>query len=71
MSICSLPLIHQYKVCMSHYILSIDDNNRIVLQPTEGLSDCQNDYINACYINVSDFLNDAMILCICSSHAGI
>ena len=30
-----------------------DDDNRIVLQPISGREDCQSDYINACYVDVS------------------
>ena len=30
-----------------------DDNNRIVLKPLPDVSDCQRDYINACYVDVS------------------
>ena len=30
-----------------------DDDNRIVLKPIGDLSDCQRDYINASYIDVS------------------
>ena len=41
--------------CYPHYMLltsSVDDNNRIVLRPIEGHSDCQRDFINASYIDV-------------------
>ena len=34
-------------------MLLLDDDNRIILQSTGGRSDCRNDYINACYIDVS------------------
>ena len=30
-----------------------DDDNRIVLKPLADVSDCQRDYINACYVDVS------------------
>ena len=30
-----------------------DDDNRIVLKPLTDINDCQRDYINACYIDVS------------------
>ena len=30
-----------------------DDNNRIVLRPLERHPDCQRDFINACYVDVS------------------
>lgn len=30
-----------------------DDENRVTLTPIPGYSDCQNDYINASYIDVS------------------
>ena len=47
--------------CVTVFFICLDDDNRIVLQPTEGRSDCQNDYINACYINVSVLMSD----CVC------
>ena len=31
----------------------IDDDNRIVLKSISEVADCQGDYINACYIDVS------------------
>ena len=46
---------------MHVYILSLldqtfspppDDENRIILRPIEGHSDCQRDFINACYVDV-------------------
>ena len=30
-----------------------DDDNRIVLKPLPEAEDCQGDYINACYVDVS------------------
>ena len=41
-------------VCLNRlfHLSHVDDDNRIVLQPLYGHSDCQQDYINACYINV-------------------
>ena len=33
----------------------VDDDNRIVLKPLADASDCQRDYINACYVDVSLF----------------
>ena len=38
---------HVFDIFHSH--ISSDDDNRIVLKP---LSDCQNDYINASYVDV-------------------
>ena len=35
-----------------------DDDNRIVLKPLSDVSDCQRDYINACYVDVRDFIVD-------------
>ena len=32
----------------------LDDENRIVLKPIPGAVDCQEDYINACYIDVRE-----------------
>ena len=34
-----------------------DDDNRVVLRPLEGHEDCQSDYINASYVDVSDFMS--------------
>ena len=36
----------------------IDDDNRVVLRPLEGHEDCQSDYINASYVNVSHILRE-------------
>jgi len=30
-----------------------DDDNRVVLRPLEGHEDCQSDYVNASYVDVS------------------
>ncbi len=30
-----------------------DDDNLIILDPIPGQEDCQSDYINACYVDVS------------------
>ena len=38
---------------LNQLITYTDDNNRIVLQPIPNDKDCQGDYINACYIDVS------------------
>ena len=47
-------LLFSFLHALSNSLLLIsDDDNRIVLQPIRGRSDCQNDYINACYIDVS------------------
>ena len=35
-------------------IVSADDDNRIVLKPLADVSDCQRDYINACYVDVRE-----------------
>ena len=39
------------------YIFSLsintDDDNRIILKPLNGSTDCQNDYINASYVDAS------------------
>ena len=37
----------------SFYNSLIDDDNRIILNPIPGQQDCQNDYINASYLDVS------------------
>jgi hypothetical protein len=38
---------------LSIWLCLLDDDNRIVLQPLAESKDCQGDYINACYIDVS------------------
>lgn len=30
-----------------------DDDNRIILEPMSDIQNCQGDYINACYVDVS------------------
>ena len=40
----------------------IDDDNRIILDTIPGQQDCQNDYINASYLDVS-ILNNALNNC--------
>jgi protein tyrosine phosphatase len=39
-----------YNICFS------DDDNRIVLKPLSDVSDYQRDYINACYVDVREFI---------------
>ena len=43
-------MIHSFIVILSH----ADDDNRITLKPMLGREDCQNKYINACYVHVSE-----------------
>ena len=43
--------IHSLSVILSY----TDDDNRITLRPMSGHEDCQNEYINACYIEVSKY----------------
>ena len=53
-----------------------DDDNRIALKPLPDVSDCQRDYINACYVDVREFIVDfpfatqtiitTIITCLCS-----
>ena len=38
-----------------------DDGNRIILRPIRGHSDCQREFINACYIDVSDTFMFALV----------
>ncbi len=42
-----------------------DDDNRIVLQPILGQEDCQSDYINACYVDVSVWV--CVCVCVCQT----
>ena len=48
---------HDYLLMlMNTYILShsyIDDDSRVILRPLPGRDDCQHDYINASYVDVS------------------
>ena len=39
-------------VLILSFYLPPDDDNRIILRPIEGHSDCQRDFINACYVDV-------------------
>ena len=43
------------------HMLFLDDDNRIILKPIESNEDCQREYINACYVDVSFALK--YILC--------
>ena len=36
-----------------HLWFPADDDNLIILDPIPGQEDCQSDYINACYVDVS------------------
>ena len=59
---------YSYHVCMdnTHLALSlstIDDDNRIVLQPIKGRPECQREYINASYINVCKLDKAALMMC--------
>ena len=38
---------------MLYIMISTDDDNRLKLKPLNGRDDCQNDYINASYVDVS------------------
>ena len=45
-------------MCVFSYLILItpipaDDDNLIILDPIPGQEDCQSDYINACYVDVS------------------
>ena len=42
--------------------LNTDDHNRIVLAPIPGHNDCQRDYINACYIDVSIYVTISYVM---------
>ena len=47
--LCCFSLLY---ICCCYFFT--DDDNRIMLKPIPGHQDCQNDYINACYIDVSE-----------------
>ena len=47
--------MYTYTVYGWDYCFS-DDDNRIALKPLADANDCQRDYINACYVDVSLFL---------------
>ena len=38
--------------------LCVDDDNRVILEPLLEYNDCQRDYINACYVDVSKTQHD-------------
>ena len=46
-----------------------DDDNLIILDPIPGQEDCQSDYINACYVDVSvcDLFMITNVSYVCSS----
>ena len=53
-----IPLSLLRKLGESHcewLLLFSDDDNRIALKSLPGSDDCQRDYINACYVDVSEF----------------
>ena len=39
--------------CFKGVLLSLDDDNRIALRPISGHKDSPNEYVNACYVDVS------------------
>ena len=45
-----------------HICFILDDDNRIILRPIEGHSDCQRDFINACYVDVGLFAHKYLCL---------
>ena len=47
-----MPPVYAYTL-YDNVNVSVDDDNRIVLKPLADVSDCQRDYINACYVDVS------------------
>ena len=57
-----MPKLHACMYFVSYFLFShalfllgqlfTDDDNRIILQPLSGCSDCQRDYINASYVDV-------------------
>ena len=52
--------VHPYVLTMHNVpydFLVSDDDNRVVLKPIDGIDDCQHDYINASFVNVSYILN--------------
>ena len=47
-------IVYFYGHCLtSMYICTVDDHNRVLLNPLPNCPDCQHDYINASYIDVS------------------
>ena len=55
-------------MCVFSYLILItpipaDDDNLIILDPIPGQEDCQSDYINACYVDVS--------VCVLSSYFNV
>ena len=41
-----------------------DDDNHVILSPLEGHEDCQGDYINASYVDVSHLFHELHYHCI-------
>ena len=55
-TVCIMPFL--MSTIVHRFINSfIDDDNRIVLDTIPGQQDCQNDYINASYLDVSILCN--------------
>ena len=52
----SLSSITSFSLLTTFHKRYTDDDNRIVLQPLSGSSDCQKDYINASYVDVCAFI---------------
>ncbi len=53
-------------MCMALSVSTTDDDNRIVLQTLAGHKDCQEPYVNACYLNVSTYV----IVMVTNIHEG-
>lgn len=58
----SMKNSHEVTFCSSLFALSIDDHNRIALNPLPENSEWSGDYINACYIDVSQLQLEIQIV---------
>ena len=51
-----------------HSFTLLDDDNRVTLKPLSEYSDCQRDYINASYVDVSSKINYMRRFFLCISY---
>ena len=54
--VCKLYISIHCNCCLLPYAFVTDDDNRVLLEPIGDYPDCQNEYINACYVDVSGVL---------------
>ena len=55
----TLPLVSILSYSLLLLLILLDDDNRIVLQPIGDIENCQDDFVNASYIDVSQHYFEA------------